>query len=80
MGYYPLSPISNDGWEYHRENSNSEHSNPWRYASEPQDEQENHMGYFSPPQNDLSHYSNSGCEYNQETTNSEQSSHMRDCH
>ncbi|KAL4344343.1 hypothetical protein AHAS_Ahas11G0168900 [Arachis hypogaea] len=28
MGYYPPSPISNGGWEYHQENTKSEHSNP----------------------------------------------------
>ncbi|KAL4337499.1 hypothetical protein AHAS_Ahas12G0116300 [Arachis hypogaea] len=77
MRYYPPSPISNGGWEYHQEISNSEHSNPWSYASEPQDEQENHMGYFSPPQNDSSHYSNGGWEYYQRIANSEQSIHMR---
>ncbi|KAL4337643.1 hypothetical protein AHAS_Ahas12G0130700 [Arachis hypogaea] len=65
MGYYPSSPISNGGWEYHQENTNSEHSNSWRFASETQDEQENHMGYFPPPQNDSSHYSNGGWEYHQ---------------
>ncbi|KAL4357100.1 hypothetical protein AHAS_Ahas09G0152900 [Arachis hypogaea] len=61
MGYYPLSQYdsshySNDGWEYHQEDTNSEHSNPWRFASEPQDEQENHEGYQPPPQNDSYHY------------------------
>ncbi|KAL4391474.1 hypothetical protein AHAS_Ahas03G0248700 [Arachis hypogaea] len=66
IGYHPPSPISNGGWEYHQESTNSEHSNPWRNASEPQDEQDNHMGYFSPPQNDSSHYSNGGWEYHQE--------------
>ncbi|KAL4329426.1 hypothetical protein AHAS_Ahas13G0298900 [Arachis hypogaea] len=65
MGYYPPSSISNDGWEYHQENTNSEHSNSWRFASETQDEQENHMGYFPPPQNDTSHYYNGGWEYHQ---------------
>ena len=60
MGYYPPSPISNGGWEYHQENTHSEHSNSWRFASETQDEQENHMGYFPPPQNDESHDSNGG--------------------
>ncbi|KAL4371529.1 hypothetical protein AHAS_Ahas06G0174900 [Arachis hypogaea] len=48
MGYYPPSPISNGGWEYHQEDTNSEHSNPWRFASEPQDEQENFEGYQPP--------------------------------
>ncbi|KAL4293606.1 hypothetical protein AHAS_Ahas18G0144900 [Arachis hypogaea] len=79
MGYHLPSPISNGGWEYHQETSNSGHSNSWSYASEPQDEKENHMGYFSPPQNDSSHYSNGGWEYYQETANSEQSTHMREC-
>ncbi|KAL4315551.1 hypothetical protein AHAS_Ahas15G0196400 [Arachis hypogaea] len=60
MGYHPPSPISNGGWEYHQETSNSGHSNSWSYASEPQDEKENHMGYFSPPQNDANHDSNGG--------------------
>ncbi|KAL4287659.1 hypothetical protein AHAS_Ahas19G0208300 [Arachis hypogaea] len=64
MGYYPPSPISNGGWEYHQENINSKHSNPWRFASETQDEQENHMGYFPLPQNDASHDSNGGWEGN----------------
>ncbi|KAL4394025.1 hypothetical protein AHAS_Ahas02G0110700 [Arachis hypogaea] len=65
MGYHPPSPISNGGWEYHQETSNPGHSNSWSYASEPQDEKENHMGYFPPPQNDSSHYSNGGWEYHQ---------------
>ncbi|KAL4329611.1 hypothetical protein AHAS_Ahas13G0317400 [Arachis hypogaea] len=56
MGYHPPSPISNDGWGYHQETSNSGHSNSWSYASEPQDEKENHMGYQPPPQNDSYHY------------------------
>ncbi|KAL4306405.1 hypothetical protein AHAS_Ahas16G0175000 [Arachis hypogaea] len=64
MGYHPPSPISNGGWEYHQETSNSGHSNSWSYASEPQDEKENHMGYFPPPQNDASHDSNGGWEGN----------------
>ena len=65
MGYYPPSQISNGGWEYHQQTTDPEHSNPWRYVSEPQDEQENHMGYFPPPQNDSSHYSHGGWEYQQ---------------
>ncbi|KAL4315478.1 hypothetical protein AHAS_Ahas15G0189100 [Arachis hypogaea] len=64
MGYHPPSPISNDGWGYHQETSNSGHSNSWSYASEPQDEKENHMGYFFPPQNNASHDSNGGWEGN----------------
>ncbi|KAL4374140.1 hypothetical protein AHAS_Ahas05G0152000 [Arachis hypogaea] len=60
MGYHPPSPISNGGWEYHQENTNSKHSNPWRIASETQDEGDNHMGYFPPPQNDAIHDSNGG--------------------
>ncbi|KAL4381387.1 hypothetical protein AHAS_Ahas04G0128400 [Arachis hypogaea] len=62
MGYYPPSPISisNDGWKYHQQIIDPEHSNPWRYVSEPQDEPENRMGYFPPPQNNSSHYSNGG--------------------
>ncbi|KAL4300254.1 hypothetical protein AHAS_Ahas17G0182500 [Arachis hypogaea] len=76
MGYYPPSPISNDGWGYHQQIIDPEHSNLWRYVSEPQDEQENHMGYFSPPQNDSSHYSNGGWEYHQEMINDE-AIHMR---
>ncbi|KAL4315420.1 hypothetical protein AHAS_Ahas15G0193600 [Arachis hypogaea] len=64
MGYQPPSPISNDGWGYHQETSNSGHSNSWSYASEPQDEKENHMGYFFPPQNNASHDSNGGWEGN----------------
>ncbi|KAL4356882.1 hypothetical protein AHAS_Ahas09G0131100 [Arachis hypogaea] len=63
MGYHPPSSISNGGWEYHQELTDSEHSNPWRNASEPQNEQENHMGYFSPPQNDSSHYPHGGWKY-----------------
>ncbi|KAL4306478.1 hypothetical protein AHAS_Ahas16G0182300 [Arachis hypogaea] len=65
MGYHPPSPISNDGWEYHQETSNSGLSNSWSHASEPQDEKEKHMGYFPPPQNDSSHYFNGGWEYYQ---------------
>ncbi|KAL4321892.1 hypothetical protein AHAS_Ahas14G0155900 [Arachis hypogaea] len=65
MGYYPLSSISNGGWEYHQETSNSGHSNSWSYASEPQDEKENHMGYQPPPQNDSYHYPHGGWEYHQ---------------
>ncbi|KAL4391042.1 hypothetical protein AHAS_Ahas03G0205500 [Arachis hypogaea] len=55
---YDSRHYSNGGWEYHQENTNSEHSNPWRFASKTQDEQENHMRYFPPPQNDASCYSN----------------------
>ncbi|KAL4374049.1 hypothetical protein AHAS_Ahas05G0142900 [Arachis hypogaea] len=62
MGYHPPSPISNGVWEYHQENTNSKHSNPWRNVSEPQDEQENQRGYFSLLQNDSSHYSHGGWE------------------
>ncbi|KAL4365126.1 hypothetical protein AHAS_Ahas07G0074900 [Arachis hypogaea] len=65
MGYYPPSPISNGGWEYHQENTHSEHSNSWRFASETQDEQENHMGYQPPPQNDSYHYPHGGWKYHQ---------------
>ncbi|KAL4276670.1 hypothetical protein AHAS_Ahas20G0230400 [Arachis hypogaea] len=56
MGYYPPSPISNSGWKCHQQITDHEHSNSWRYVSEPQDEQENHMGYQPPPQNDSYHY------------------------
>ncbi|KAL4275777.1 uncharacterized protein DS421_20g692670 [Arachis hypogaea] len=79
LGYHPPSPIdySNGGWKYHQEITDPEHSNSWRCASEPQDEQENHMGYFSPPQNDSSHYSNGGWEYRQEIANSEHSNPWR---
>ncbi|KAL4394254.1 hypothetical protein AHAS_Ahas02G0133600 [Arachis hypogaea] len=49
LGYHPPSQISNGGWEYHQEFTDSKHSNPWRYTSKPQDKQDNHMGYFSPP-------------------------------
>ncbi|KAL4287428.1 hypothetical protein AHAS_Ahas19G0185200 [Arachis hypogaea] len=77
MGYYPPSPISNGGWEYHQENTHSEHSNSWRFASETQDEQENHMGYLSPPQNDASCYSNDGWgEQNQKTFESPYSTYQ----
>ena len=69
MGYHPPSPISNGGWEYHQQITNPEHSNSWRLASETQDEQENHMGYFPPPQNDSSHYD--GWEFHQEMTDDE---------
>ncbi|KAL4306743.1 hypothetical protein AHAS_Ahas16G0208800 [Arachis hypogaea] len=70
MGYYPPSPIdySNGGWKYHQENTDSEHSNQWRYASEPQDEQDKFMGYYPTPQDD----SYGGWEYHQELTDSEQ--------
>ncbi|KAL4373240.1 uncharacterized protein DS421_5g144070 [Arachis hypogaea] len=82
MGYCPpsqynSSQYSNYGWEYHQEDTNSEHSNPWRFASEPQDEQENYEGYQPPPQNDSYHYPHGGWEYHQETANSEQSNHMK---
>ncbi|KAL4365884.1 hypothetical protein AHAS_Ahas07G0150700 [Arachis hypogaea] len=73
MGYYPPSQISNGGLEYYQEITDPEHSKPWKYASKPQDELENHMGYFPPPQNDSSHYSNGGWEYHQEIANSEHS-------
>ncbi|KAL4350492.1 hypothetical protein AHAS_Ahas10G0147400 [Arachis hypogaea] len=77
MGYslpsqYDSSHYSNDGWEYHQEITDSEHSNQWRYASEPQDEQENHIGYHPPPQYYSIHYPNGGWEYHQELTDSEQ--------
>ncbi|QHO42346.1 uncharacterized protein DS421_5g153360 [Arachis hypogaea] len=77
LGYHPPPPISNGGWKYHQENTNSEHSNSWILALETQDEQENHMGYFSPPQNDSSHYSNGGLEYRQELANYEHSNPWR---
>ncbi|KAL4393892.1 hypothetical protein AHAS_Ahas02G0097400 [Arachis hypogaea] len=82
MGYcppsqYDSSQYSNYGWEYHQEDTNFEHSNPWRFASEPQDEQENYEGYQPPPQNDSYHYPHGGWEYHQETANSEQSNHMK---
>ncbi|QHN92894.1 uncharacterized protein DS421_17g587930 [Arachis hypogaea] len=78
MGYYPPSPTdySNDGWEYHQEITDSEHSNQWRYASEPQDEQDNFMGYYPPSQYDSSHYPNDGWEYHQEMIDDE-TIHMR---
>ncbi|XP_057735293.1 uncharacterized protein LOC130950741 [Arachis stenosperma] len=76
LGYHPPPPISNGGWEYHQENTNSEHSNPWRFASETQDEQENHMGYQPPPQNDSYHYPYGGWEYQQEMMDHEQSTQM----
>ena len=70
MGYcppsqYDSSQYSNYGWEYHQEDTNSEHSNPWRFASEPQDEQENYEGYQPPPQNDSYHYPHGGWKYHQ---------------
>ncbi|KAL4276049.1 hypothetical protein AHAS_Ahas20G0168300 [Arachis hypogaea] len=70
MGYYPPSPIvySNDGWEYHQEITDSEHSNQWRYASEPQDKQDKFMRYYPTPQNN----SYGGWEYHQELIDSEQ--------
>ncbi|KAL4276145.1 hypothetical protein AHAS_Ahas20G0177900 [Arachis hypogaea] len=71
LGYYSPSPIDYGGWEYHQEITDSEHSNQWRYASEPQDKQENHMGCCPPPQIDSSHYSNGGCEYHQNSTDYE---------
>ncbi|KAL4356864.1 hypothetical protein AHAS_Ahas09G0129300 [Arachis hypogaea] len=81
MGYCPPSQFdsshySNDGWKYHQEDTNSEHSNPWRIASEPQDEQENHEGYQPPPQNDSYHYPHGGWEYQQGMREYEQSSKM----
>ncbi|KAL4356651.1 hypothetical protein AHAS_Ahas09G0108000 [Arachis hypogaea] len=77
MGYYPPSPISNGGWEYHQENINSEYSNLWRFASETQDEQENHMGYQLLPQNDSYHYPHGGWEYQQGMRKYEQSSEIK---
>ncbi|KAL4276048.1 hypothetical protein AHAS_Ahas20G0168200 [Arachis hypogaea] len=70
MGYYPPSPIdySKGGWEYHQEITDSEHSNQWRYTSEPQDKQDKFMRYYPTPQND----SYGGWEYHQELTDSEQ--------
>ncbi|QHO42171.1 uncharacterized protein DS421_5g151910 [Arachis hypogaea] len=76
LGYHPPPPISNGGWEYHQEFANPEHSNPWRYSSEPQDEPENHMGYQPPPQNDSYHYPHGGWEYQQEMMDHEQSTQM----
>ncbi|KAL4293821.1 hypothetical protein AHAS_Ahas18G0166400 [Arachis hypogaea] len=66
MGYYPPSPISNGGWEYHQEITDPEHSNPWRYAPEPQIDQANHMRYCPEPQNDLCHCARGVCAYQQE--------------
>ncbi|KAL4356916.1 hypothetical protein AHAS_Ahas09G0134500 [Arachis hypogaea] len=51
-------------------------TNQWRYASEPQDEQENHEGYQPPPQNDSYHYLHGGWEYQQRMKEYEQSSEM----
>ncbi|KAL4293820.1 hypothetical protein AHAS_Ahas18G0166300 [Arachis hypogaea] len=66
MGYYPPSPISNGGWEYHQEITDPEHSNPWRYAPEPQIDQANHMRYCPEPQNDLCHCARGVYAYQQE--------------
>ncbi|KAL4329324.1 hypothetical protein AHAS_Ahas13G0288700 [Arachis hypogaea] len=80
MGYYPPPSIDypNSGWEYHQGITDSEHSNQWRYASELQDEQENHMGYCPQPHNDSSHYPNGGWEYHQEMRDYEQSNQCGD--
>ncbi|KAL4274176.1 hypothetical protein AHAS_AhasUnG0019100 [Arachis hypogaea] len=67
MGYYPPSPISNGGWEYHQEMIDDEAIH-MRYDPEPQDdlchhphgswayqqeyEQSSEMNYFSEPQSD----------------------------
>ncbi|KAL4315436.1 hypothetical protein AHAS_Ahas15G0184900 [Arachis hypogaea] len=71
MGYcppsqYDSSHYSNDGWKYHQEITNSEHSNPWRYVPEPQIDQANHMRYCPEPQNDICHYPRGICAYQQE--------------
>ncbi|KAL4306667.1 hypothetical protein AHAS_Ahas16G0201200 [Arachis hypogaea] len=78
MGYYPPSPIyySNGGQEYHQKITDSEHSNQWRYASEPQDEQDKFMGYYLPPQDDLDYYPHGDWEYQQGMREYEQSSEM----
>ncbi|KAL4381079.1 hypothetical protein AHAS_Ahas04G0097600 [Arachis hypogaea] len=55
-GYHPPAPTSNGGWGYHQKLTDSEHSNPWRLASETQDEQEKHMGYKPPLQNNSYYY------------------------
>ncbi|KAL4381094.1 hypothetical protein AHAS_Ahas04G0099100 [Arachis hypogaea] len=52
LGYHPPSQISNGGWGYHQQLTDSEQTNPWRLASETQDEQENHMGHFPETQYD----------------------------
>ncbi|KAL4337434.1 hypothetical protein AHAS_Ahas12G0109800 [Arachis hypogaea] len=81
MGYFPPSQYdsshySNDGWEYHQEVTDSKQSNQWRYASEPQDEQDNFMRYCPTPQNDSCHYANGGWEYQQGMREYGQSSEM----
>ncbi|KAL4306533.1 hypothetical protein AHAS_Ahas16G0187800 [Arachis hypogaea] len=77
MRYYPPSQYDsshypNGGWEYYHEITDSEHYNQWRYASEPQDEQDKFMGYHPTPQNDSYQYPNGGWEYHQELIDSEQ--------
>ncbi|KAL4315990.1 hypothetical protein AHAS_Ahas15G0240300 [Arachis hypogaea] len=80
MGYFSppqndSSHYSNDGWEYRQEIANSEHSNPWRFAPEPQIDQANHMRRCPEPQNDLCHYShalNVSYSINQEPSSLEQ--------
>ncbi|KAL4344392.1 hypothetical protein AHAS_Ahas11G0173800 [Arachis hypogaea] len=74
MGYYPPSPISNSGWEYHQESTDSEQPNQWGYASE--NYQDNFMRYCPPPQDDLDHYPHGDCKYQQGMREYEQSSEM----
>ncbi|KAL4344459.1 hypothetical protein AHAS_Ahas11G0180500 [Arachis hypogaea] len=78
MGYFSppqndSSHYSNGGWEYRQEIANSEHSNTWRFAPEPQIDQANHMRCCPEPKNDLYHYPHGAWAYQQEC---EQSSEM----
>ncbi|KAL4329819.1 hypothetical protein AHAS_Ahas13G0338200 [Arachis hypogaea] len=83
MGYFSppqndSSHYSNSGWEYRQEIVNSEHSNPWRFASEPQIDQANHMRCCPEPQNDLCHYLHGAWAYQQECEQSSEMNFLRE--
>ncbi|KAL4381351.1 hypothetical protein AHAS_Ahas04G0124800 [Arachis hypogaea] len=81
MGYcppsqYDSSHYSNDGWEYHQEDTNSEHFNQWRLAPESQIDQAEHMRYCPEPQNDLYHYPDGVWTYQEECEQSVKMGHL----
>ncbi|KAL4287448.1 hypothetical protein AHAS_Ahas19G0187200 [Arachis hypogaea] len=76
LGYHPPSQISNGGWEYHQEFTNSKHSNPWRLALEPQIDQAEHMRYCSESQNNLYHYSHGVWTYQEKCEQSVKMGHL----
>ncbi|KAL4356896.1 hypothetical protein AHAS_Ahas09G0132500 [Arachis hypogaea] len=76
IGYHPTSPISIDGWEYHQEDTNSEHFNQWRLAPESQIDQAEHMRYCPEPQNDLYHYPHGVWTYQEECEQSVKMGHL----